>query len=669
MKTARADRRAPGLLSVATTAGIGGLLVALVDAQWLATAIVREDQDFAPDSMDLGRFVFGLTVGLACLGSYLAFGIRRLSEHRPAFVRGLGMAVCMGYAAYLAWRLSEGTGLRRAAPREIWFVAFTTLGFGLVVAGARLMPRATAAARHRPLVTALALLAVGQVAAWIDQTQQRGLYLFLHDLLAVIVVSTSLAAARALVGSRGPRSREWVTDRTRWLRSTLPALLGVLLLARGPGDARLNPLERGYLSMSAPVSGRVLRAWTIWRSTGLVRPPKIDRLFPENTLPTHPPTPSSHHRFGAVYGRAPPDPGPPTVRGVIVILVDTLRPDVLDEVVAPNLVAFRDDSLWADRAFAPHDDTASSISAFMTGIHSATLRYLPGREVPLLPGTLHSRGIRVFCRTTRVHFLTQWDALWDGDRTCTTSQNSRTDVVAVREFLRAQAGGDEPFFAFVHFLEPHWPWGDSNQARAAGKSDRERYAIDVQTSDRHVGAVLEAIDELGLDSETAVAVISDHGESLGEHGYQGHGAGDLFSATTKIVLGWRAPGIRAGRIVPPVSLLDLTATIYDALGQRPPLPLVGEPLPGLRNAGQRSVVTEWAIRGRYAISGPRSRLIRDLHSGAEQFFDSVGDPRELSNRIADPRSAAEAARLRSTLDDWLGFQTLAVPELRRRLTP
>ena len=99
-----------------------------------------------------------------------------------------------------------------------------------------------------------------------------------------------------------------------------------------------------------------------------------------------------------------------------------------------------------------------------------------------------------------------------------------------------------PFFLWVDFFDPHEPWDPPeylvrtydpdydgepmlhcNYGPASDYSPEElnnlwaHYAAETQLVDRHLGRILQKVDDLRLWDDTIVVVTSDHGTSLGEH--------------------------------------------------------------------------------------------------------------------------------------------------------
>lgn len=149
--------------------------------------------------------------------------------------------------------------------------------------------------------------------------------------------------------------------------------------------------------------------------------------------------------------------------------------------------------------------------------------------------------------------------------------------------------GHKPFFLWVHYYGPHdksdWsvPEAERDPIRLA------RYDPDVRENDREVGRLLSALDEAGLAETTLVVFHADHGESLGERGYIGHG--QLFNeASVHVPLIFRLPGVvKAGlRVERLARNIDILPTILEVVGVSPPPDLSGESLlPQMHSSPER----------------------------------------------------------------------------------
>jgi arylsulfatase A-like enzyme len=139
---------------------------------------------------------------------------------------------------------------------------------------------------------------------------------------------------------------------------------------------------------------------------------------------------------------------------------------------------------------------------------------------------------------------------------------------------------ERPFFLWVHYFDPHSPYHLREEFASLEKSghpeqpgpeldaetqDRIRkYDSEIGYSDKYIGRVLDKLDKQGLRDNTIVVLTSDHGESLGEHGYVGHGR-RLYDDIVRVPLIVRyPPSVPAGKVIQErVSLLDITPSVVD----------------------------------------------------------------------------------------------------------
>lgn len=91
-----------------------------------------------------------------------------------------------------------------------------------------------------------------------------------------------------------------------------------------------------------------------------------------------------------------------------------------------------------------------------------------------------------------------------------------------------------------------------------------RYDASVHRVDQKIGTLINALQNRGIWDETALFVLSDHGESLDEHGiyFDHHG---LYDETIHVPLIARVPDGKSGRVDELVQLHDLAPTTLDLL--------------------------------------------------------------------------------------------------------
>jgi arylsulfatase A-like enzyme len=91
-----------------------------------------------------------------------------------------------------------------------------------------------------------------------------------------------------------------------------------------------------------------------------------------------------------------------------------------------------------------------------------------------------------------------------------------------------------------------------------------RYDACVRYLDHEIGRILDTLAERGLSERAIVAIVADHGQSLGENASLGHGK--ITNVNTFVPFLLRIPGVEARRDPRLVSLVDLVPTVLGRLG-------------------------------------------------------------------------------------------------------
>lgn len=155
------------------------------------------------------------------------------------------------------------------------------------------------------------------------------------------------------------------------------------------------------------------------------------------------------------------------------------------------------------------------------------------------------------------------------------------------------------FFLFLNYMEPHEPWGPhlpglryeqfAAEPEAPPAAHRRRlepgmrrrvdlYDSQIAALDQALGELFERLRKLGIWEEALVVITSDHGESFGENGIDGHGK-SLNEPEVAIPLLIKYPRARqVGRSTERVQLVDLWPTIATELSLPFPEGLEGQPV-------------------------------------------------------------------------------------------
>jgi arylsulfatase A-like enzyme len=144
--------------------------------------------------------------------------------------------------------------------------------------------------------------------------------------------------------------------------------------------------------------------------------------------------------------------------------------------------------------------------------------------------------------------------------------------------------GEKPWFAWVHYFEPHAPYEGPNAevdhreliadpehvyTEDESRALRRLYAGEVEAVDGIVGEILDALEASGHADNTVVVLVADHGEQLGEHHIDFHHHG-LFEESIRVPLILRVPYLNLqGEVSQAVRLMDITPTVLAAVGNEP----------------------------------------------------------------------------------------------------
>jgi arylsulfatase A-like enzyme/tetratricopeptide (TPR) repeat protein len=228
---------------------------------------------------------------------------------------------------------------------------------------------------------------------------------------------------------------------------------------------------------------------------------------------------------------------------------------------------------------------------------------------------------------------------------------------ALARFVEAQRG--KRFFAFLHLYEPHTPYAPP----PAHRGQADPYDGEVAYADELVGRLVGRLKAAGVYDEAIVAVTSDHGEGLMDHGEQEHGF-FLYREALQVPLVLRLPGGRRGgtRVAGVAGHVDFAATLLD---------LAGLPQGGMDGASLRGAIeTGRTTQSRPVYSEtfyPRHHFgWSELFAATEERYRFVRAPRsELYDRQHDPREQNDLAGSRpeavAAMGRWLEETARAAP--------
>jgi len=343
---------------------------------------------------------------------------------------------------------------------------------------------------------------------------------------------------------------------------------------------------------------------------------------------------------------SPPPAGP---RTIILLVVDTLRPDYLScygsTNPTPNIDALIADGVRFDGAVSPAPWTVPAMSSILTGVSPDVHRAMHADstlppQLPTLAARLGQAGYATaafgynpflaaspaFSRGIRhVRLMRLGPKTYSGylasrafpSLYVTPAATGRITDSALA-WLHDQA--DRPLFLWLHYYDPHLPYepppewlegvrldpvigprfggiggprtGELKLSADQRQAVRELYAAEVRWVDAQIGRLVAGLRAQGRYDDAVVVFTSDHGEELWDHGGFEHGH-TLHRELLHVPLAVKAPGWPGGGVAP--GLVDTTAVAPTILS-----------CAGLIDPSARAPAGDAAAAGNAGAAGPFS---------------------------------------------------------------
>lgn len=327
----------------------------------------------------------------------------------------------------------------------------------------------------------------------------------------------------------------------------------------------------------------------------------------------------------------------------IVVVIDTLRADVVARVDTPTFDRLANEGSAAERAWSAGTWTVPSVFSLLTGMsvreHGWDLPAARIGKYPKLPPAQMLASVlqRAGFETTGLYSNPYLAEALGFDRGFDTWLRSH-DKSVVKNLRREIASRDKSKrqFYYIHILGPHSPlkpneatrarhgleaeWFEENRGLGIGVAKRNKkpgarlaymksYAGVVEETDQLLADILAEFEPLG--DSVALVVTSDHGELIGEHDIAGHGSW-VYEQLTSV------PMVAVGTAkLPKVLNNSVTAAlITDAVGVDAQWPSdLADPLPLV---AMREGVVAMSFDG----------VKKAIWDKQEQMFDLDRDPNE-----------------------------------------
>jgi arylsulfatase len=388
-----------------------------------------------------------------------------------------------------------------------------------------------------------------------------------------------------------------------------------------------------------------------------------------------------------------------TVKNVVLVTVDALRADHLschgyERETTPTLDSLAEEGLWFETAYSASSHTREAVPGILTGEYpdesvDAEYRLATESVATRLDGVVdatagfHSNPYLSRAFGYDEGFDTFDDDLRLGDHRLVALAQRMLDKLRNRHYARAtemnerslswlDSLGDDSFFLWNHYMDPHGPYlpVDGYRSRYTDRrpgdrwlqrlykravrdpesvSDADRrllvdcYDAEIEYLDAHLGAFLDGLGTRDVLEETAVVVTADHGDAFGEHGYYEHPR-YLHEVLTHVPLLVRLPDASSdytdAAVGAPVSTLDVVPTLLDLLGADSVDSAAGRSLLETARDPDRDRVVFAQASGEDEDAGLRRFAAMDRTGRAFGVYDGETDSHRITETTDDGLAAA-----------------------------
>jgi arylsulfatase A-like enzyme len=353
---------------------------------------------------------------------------------------------------------------------------------------------------------------------------------------------------------------------------------------------------------------------------------------------------------------------PPRARNLIVITLDTMRADRLPAygfsgVETPALDRLAAEGAVFEQAFAAVPLTLPSHASLFTGLYPPRLSLRDNVDTPLAPEfttmaeVLKDRGLATAAfvasgvlgpmRGLDQGFGVYNDASSSG---CVKSVSRRPANEVVDQTIEWLSKQESPFFAWVHLYDTHRPYRLPPEHE--GKHD-DPYLDAIAFEDAEISRLVDYLERTKRMADTLIVVAGDHGESLGDHGEEGHGI-FIYQEGLHVPLIMRGPGILPRRVNAVTRLVDVMPTVLELFGAAASS-LDGVSLLGFFARGdidpQLEVYAESLYPQRFGwapLRSLRADRYKVIEAPRPELYDLDTDPAEQRNIFEEKRATGAA---------------------------
>jgi len=222
----------------------------------------------------------------------------------------------------------------------------------------------------------------------------------------------------------------------------------------------------------------------------------------------------------------------------------------------------------------------------------------------------------------------------------------------------------KPFFLWLHLYDPHSPYSPPEPYRTQYK-DRP-YDGEIAYADHELGRLISWLKEHRLYDQSVLVFLSDHGESLGEHGEAEHGF-FIYNSTIEIPLIVKPPAgqaVRRKQIQTAVESVSISPTLLELAHLKDPIQKqfqTASLLSGETNAGAYSeTFYPFSSFGWSPLHSIETGRYHYIEAPDPELYDVVNDPGETNN-VASQQSAVVAV-LKDKLQRRMKINPFGAPD-------
>ncbi|WP_305810485.1 DUF3413 domain-containing protein [Photobacterium leiognathi] len=279
-----------------------------------------------------------------------------------------------------------------------------------------------------------------------------------------------------------------------------------------------------------------------------------------------------------------------TGQNLMIIMVDSLRSDMITQTVMPNLSTFADQNLDFTDNYSSSNNDSTGVFGLLYGLPSGYANSIRAeKKSPILLNTLQNRGYRLGLFSGENFELPIYrEAIFANTKLATTDSEHPdqvpSDAHAIKDWQHwfNQQKQGQPWFSFLeltsvqqfkegeHYKPRFTPSLGSNAINEEGVDStlllKNSYRNAAYYIDEMLGRVFADLKDKGVLNNTIVVIASNHGTEFNETGNNTWGSGSNYSKyqiKVPLIIHW--PDHAAQEVTRLTSNLDVVPTVMESL--------------------------------------------------------------------------------------------------------